>query len=114
MFRRCGGWPAVAGGWPAIGGGWPAVAGGWPAVAGGGLSGPPGSGGDVGVGDAPVAEPGGELALERQRLGVVPLEQGDEQGQQQEVVRAELEERDVVVRRQRLPLGVGELQPGAA
>src|ERR1700735_1484138 len=72
------------------------------------------SGSDVGVGDAPVPQSGGELALERQRLVVVLLEQGDEQGQQQEVMRAELEQRDVIMGRQGLPLGVGELQPGAA
>jgi hypothetical protein len=61
-----------------------------------------------------VAEPGRELPLEGQRLGVVALEQGDEQGQDQEVVRAHLEQRDVVVGGQRLPFGVGEPQPGAA
>src|SRR5580692_1921994 len=33
------------------------------------------SGGDVGVGQVPVAEPGRVLALEAQRLVVVPLEQ---------------------------------------
>ena len=54
-----------------------------------------------------MAQPGGELPLEGQRLCVVPLEQRDEQGQQQEVVRAELEQRDVIVRGQRLPLRDG-------
>src|SRR5581483_11719902 len=33
------------------------------------------SGGDVGVGEAPVAQVGGELALEGERFGVVALEQ---------------------------------------
>src|SRR5580693_3073220 len=72
------------------------------------------SGGDVGVRQVPVAEPGGVLALEGQRLVVVPLEQRDEQGEGQEVVRAQLEELDVVVAGQGLPLVAGELQPGAA
>ncbi len=45
------------------------------------------SGGDVGVGQAPVRQPGRVLELESQRLGVVTLEHRDEQGQRQEVVR---------------------------
>src|SRR6267154_439220 len=72
------------------------------------------SGGDVGVGQVPVAEPGRVLALEGQRLLVVPFEQRDEQGEGQEVVRAQLEQPDVVVGGQGLPLVAGELQPGAA
>src|ERR1700684_1234460 len=72
------------------------------------------SGGNVGVGQVPVAEPGRVLALEAQRRVVVPLEQRDEQGEGQEVVRAQLEELDVVVAGQGLPLVAGELQPGAA
>src|SRR3984957_9754372 len=72
------------------------------------------SGGNVGVGQVPVAEPGRVLALEGQRLVVVPLEQRDEQGEGQEVVRAQLEQPDVVVGGQGLPLVAGELQPGAA
>src|SRR5262249_61104678 len=74
----------------------------------------PGSSGDVGVGHAPVAEPGRVLPLEAERLGVVALEQRDEQGQREEVVAAQLEKRDEGMRGQGLPLGVGELQPGAA
>jgi hypothetical protein len=72
------------------------------------------SGGNVGVGQVPVAEPGRVLALEGQRLLVVPLEQRDEQGEGQEVVRAQLEQLDVVMGGQGLPLVAGELQPGAA
>src|SRR5450755_3895945 len=72
------------------------------------------SGGNVRVGQVPVVEPGRVLALEGQRLLVVPLEQRDEQGEGQEVVRAQLEQLDVVVGGQGLPLVAGELQPGAA
>src|SRR5580704_890869 len=72
------------------------------------------SGGDVGIGHGPVAEPGRVLPLEGQRLLVVPLEERDEQGQRQEVVRPEFEQRHVVVRGQGLALGGGEFQPGAA
>lgn len=61
------------------------------------------SGGDVWVGQAPVAEPGRVLALEPQRLRVVALEQGDEQGQREEAVRTQFEQLDVVVRGQRFP-----------
>src|SRR5262249_58304503 len=71
------------------------------------------SGRDVGVGEAPVAEAGGVLALEPERLVVVALEQGDEQGQREERVGPELEQLRVVVGRERLALGVGQRQPGA-
>src|SRR5580704_800803 len=62
----------------------------------------------------PVTEPRGKFPLERQRLRVVALEHRDEQRQQQERVRPELEQRDVVVRAECVPFGPGELQPGAA
>src|SRR5215469_17753415 len=71
------------------------------------------SGGDVRVGEGPVAEAGGVLALEPERFVVIALEQGDEQGQREERVGPELEQLRVVVRRERLALGVGQRQPRA-
>src|SRR5215471_9288596 len=79
----------------------------------GGPARPDCSGRDVGVGEGPVAEAGGVLALEPERLVVVALEQGDEQGQCEERVGPELEQLRVVVRRERLALGVGQREPGA-
>src|ERR1700729_4197378 len=71
------------------------------------------SGRNIWVGQAPVTEPGRELALKRQRLGEISLEERDEQGEQQEVVRPQLEQRDVVVGAQGIALRIGEAQPGA-
>ncbi|MGD0935203.1 MAG: CopD family protein [Streptosporangiaceae bacterium] len=71
------------------------------------------SGRDVGVGQVEVGQPGREVALHAQRLRVVPLEHRDPQGQGQERVRAQLEQGDVVVHRQRIALLLGERQPRA-
>jgi len=54
------------------------------------------------------------LTLEPQRLRIVTLEQGDKEGERQEMVHSELEQLDVVMRRQRLALLVGKLLPRAA
>src|SRR5437870_13791632 len=70
--------------------------------------------GDVWVGQRPVLEFPRVLALESQRLRIVTLEQGDTERERQEIVRSQLEQLDVVMRRQRLTLFVGKLLPRAA
>src|SRR5439155_12599621 len=74
----------------------------------------PSSCSDVRVGQRPVLELSRVLALEPQRLRIVTLEQGDTERERQEMVRSQLEQLDVVMRRQRLALFVGKLLPGAA
>jgi len=66
------------------------------------------SGGDVRVGELEVAQPGRVLALKAEGLLVVALEHGDEEGERQESVGAQLEQLHIVVRGERLPLLVVE------
>ena len=61
-----------------------------------------------------MRQPGCVLALERERLGVVAFEEGDEQGQREEAVCAQLKQRRVIVAGERATLGVSEGEPGAA
>src|SRR6266571_820058 len=70
--------------------------------------------GDVRVGKRPVLELPRVLALESERLRIVTLEQGNIKRECQEVVRSKLEKPDIVMRRQRLALFVGEMLPRAA
>src|ERR687886_677902 len=69
---------------------------------------------DVGIGQRPVLKLPRILALEPQRLRIVTLKQSDKERERQERVRAQFEEPDVVMRRQRLALLIGEPLPGAA
>src|SRR5438876_9425519 len=70
--------------------------------------------GDVRVGHRPMLEVLRVLKLEPQRTLIVTLEQGDKEGERQEMVRSKLEKLDVVMRRQRLALFVAKLLPRAA
>ena len=54
------------------------------------------------------------LTLEPEWLRIVTLEQGDKEGERQEMVGSKLEKLDVVMRRQRLALFVAKLLPRAA
>src|SRR2546421_13018958 len=51
--------------------------------------------------------------LEPQRSLIVTLEQGDKEGQRQEMVRSKLEKLDVVMRRQSFALCIGKMLPCA-
>src|SRR5918912_2939221 len=69
---------------------------------------------DVWVGQRPVLKLPRILALEPQRLRIVTLKQSDKEREREERVRAQFEKLDVVMRRQRLALFIGEPLPGAA
>src|SRR5262245_45633515 len=72
------------------------------------------SGRYVRIRQRPMAEAGSKFTLEPQRLVVIALEQSDKQGQQQEVVTAEAEQGDIVMRGERFAFGFGKGQPRAA
>ena len=58
-----------------------------------------------------MLELAGVLQLEAQRLGIVAFEERDEERQRQKRMRAQFEQLDVVVRRQRLAFVIGKPVP---